>query len=90
MKIGKIKSRVLFKALESKKFFSLSCYLDSYQRHGEYFISIWHNAENMWDIRVALCDYCANEPESEELFRFAEELIGERRIDLTVMSETFL
>lgn len=90
MKIGKIQSRVLSKALESKRFFSLSCYLDSYKRQDEYFISIWHTDENMWDIRVTLCDYCANEPESEELFKFAEELTGKKTIDLTTISEATL
>lgn len=86
MKTGQIKSIVLSKALKSKKFFSLSCYLDRYHIQNEYFVSIWNNVENMWDIKAALLDYCANEPESEELFQFAKELTGKEQIDLTTIS----
>jgi hypothetical protein len=40
----------------------------------------------MWDIKVALLDYCANEPESKELFQFAKELTGKNEIDLITIS----
>lgn len=86
MILGKIKSHVLSKALESKKFFSLSCYLNSYQKQDECFISVWNTDYNTWDLRVALGNYCLNDPESEELFQFAEKLIGEKKIDFTVIS----
>lgn len=90
MKIGKIHSVVLAEALKSKRFFTLSCYLGNFPREGSCFISEWNDTHNMWDIRVALHDYCTNERESEELFRFAKELTGEDKIVFTLVSSTVL
>lgn len=90
MKIGKIKSIVLSKALESKKFFSLSCYLNHYKIEDDCFISRWNTTKNTWDIRVMVFDYCANEPESKDLFKFAEKIIGKKEIDFITITETTL
>lgn len=90
MKIAKIKSVVLDAALRTHKFFTLSCYLDNYTRVEGCFITILNEQQGMWDIRCSIIDYVCNEPESEQLFQFAEELIGRKFIDLEVVSETTL
>lgn len=90
MRIGKLKSDVLSAALE-KKFFSLSCYMQRYQRDDDgTFISPWNPNKETWDLKVALQDYCINERESEDLFNFAEELIGTPAVDLKLVSEAIL
>jgi hypothetical protein len=87
MRLARIQSVVLDKALQSKQFFALSCYLNSFGRTAEgQFISPFNNRENMWDIKVCLMDYCANEYESVQLFEFAQKLIGKKSIDILVVN----
>lgn len=90
MKIAKIKSVVLSEALRTRKFFTLSCYLSSFNRDNDCFITIWNEQQGMWDIRCAILDYISNEMESEQLFQFAGELIGRKAIDLNVVAKTTL
>ena len=87
MRLARIQSVVLDKALESKQFFALSCYLNSFGRTAEgQFISSFNDRENMWNLRVCIMDYCANEPESLKLFEFAQKLIGKKSIDILVVN----
>jgi len=91
MKIGKLKSEVLSSALETKEFFLLSCYMQNFQRDDDgTFISPWNSNKETWDLKVALLDYCVSERESEDLFNFAEELIGTPVVDLKLVSEAIL
>lgn len=90
MKIAKIQSQVLSEALRTRKFFALSCYLGNFTRNEGCFVTTWNEQQGMWDIRCAILDYISNEMESEQLFDFAEELIGRKTIDLKVVAETTL
>lgn len=42
------------------------------------------------DIRLSLFDYTFNEPESEEIWKIAKEVIGEDSIDLKTVSRVVL
>ena len=87
MRLARIQSTVLDKALQSKQFFALSCYLNSFTRTDKgQFISPFNNSENMWNLKVCLMDYCANEVESEQLFEFAQQLLGRKSIDILVVN----
>lgn len=86
MKLAKVKSVVLHKALQSKEFGMLRMYLSSLQKEGEYFITPYNPYCKEWDIRSILSDYFFNEEESESLWSFAENTIGSRRIDLILIS----
>ena len=90
MKIAKIKSIVLTEALRTRNFFALSCYLETFKQSEGCFVTTWNEQQGMWDIRCAILDYTCNEMESEQLFNFAEKLIGRKTIDLKVVAETTL
>lgn len=87
MLIAKVYSKVLNKALESKKFFALDCYLTTFQRTPDgCFISdvVEFEGKPTLSIRLSLEDYCFNEKESADLWILAEKAIGKRTIDLKV------
>ena len=87
MKLAKIQSIVLQNALKSREFFSLSCYLNNFMRTPEgFFVSSYHTDLDMWNLRCALIDYLANEPESEKLFKYALQLTGKESIDFQVLN----
>lgn len=85
MKFARIKSKVLYAALQSNEFGMLKMYLRDFNREGEYFMSTWNSYCNEWYLRSSLCDYFFNEPESKKLWDLAEKTIGHRHIDLTVI-----
>lgn len=83
MKISRVKSQVLAKALDSKQFGVLAMYLDSFTRKGDEFITDYQG-EDM-GIKLCLQDYCFNERESENLWKLAEEMRGAKKIDLKIL-----
>lgn len=85
MKFAKIKSVVLYKALQSKEFGMLKMYLSDFKKEGEYFITPYNPYCQEWDLRSVLSDYFFNEEESESLWELAEKTIGVKNIDLTVI-----
>lgn len=87
MKIAKIKSVVLDKALQDRKnFWTLSVYLGEYNRTEDgCFISEIVKDTDGWttNLRLSLEDYLFNEAgqEAEKLWELAEKLIGKKTID---------
>lgn len=87
MKIAKVRSEVLKKALESREFFALGCYLSSFQRTPDgCFISaiVEFEGKPTLSIRLSIDDYCFNEKESEGIWILAQKVIGRSTIDLEV------
>ena len=83
MKISRVKSRVLAKALDSRKFGILDMYIGSFTREGDEFITTYQDGE--LGIKLCLQDYCFNEQESADLWKLAEEVIGVKKIDLKIL-----
>ena len=83
MKISRVKSRVLAKALDSRKFGVLSMYLDSFTREGDEFITDYQGDE--MGLKLCLFDYFCNEPESAGLWNIAEEILGHKTVDLKIL-----
>ena len=83
MKISRVKSQVLAKALDSKQFGVLAMYLGSFTHEGDEFISTYQDGE--LGIKLCLQDYCFNERESENLWKLAEEVRGAKKIDLKIL-----
>lgn len=87
MKIAKIKSVVLDKALQDRKsFWTLSLYLREYNRTEDgCFISEIVKDTDGWttNLRLSLQDYLFNEggQEADKLWELAEKLIGKKTID---------
>jgi len=87
MKIAKIKSVVLDKALQDRKnFWTLSVYLGEYRRTEDgCFISEIVKDCDGWttNLRLSLHDYFFNEEgqEAEKLWDLAEKLIGKKIVD---------
>lgn len=94
MKIARIRSVVLNKALQDKSFFALRMYLDGVQRdnrNGDFIDElIVDEGKEIPKFKLNLFDYCFNEQESERLYALAKELIGKETIDLQVISITFI
>lgn len=87
MKIAKIKSVVLDKALQDRKnFWTPSVYLGEYNRTEDgCFITEVVKDTDGWttNLRLSLEDYLFNEAgqEAEKLWELAEKLIGKKTID---------
>jgi len=92
MRIAKIKSVVLDKALQDRKnFWTLSVYLGEYRRteDGCFITEVVKEygatAKDPWttNLRLSLQDYFFNEERQEvdKLWNFAEKLIGKKTID---------
>ena len=94
MRLAKVKSVVLDKALKSGRFPSLHMYIAGFggferTSDGCFVSRVVKDSDNkaVLDIRLALEDYFFNEPhEWNELWDFAEKAIGKREIDLTVIN----
>lgn len=86
MRIAKVYSKVLNKALESRKFCGLSLYAGDFWRTEDgCFVSkvVDFGGKPTLDFKLALEDYFFNEyKEGDKLFDFAEEVIGKKEIDL--------
>ena len=87
MKIIKIKSNILQKALQQKEFPLLHRYLNGkYCKSGEYFLSPIHDYCEHCDLENALDFYMCNiMDESEKLLNFAKNTTGKKRIDFEVI-----
>jgi hypothetical protein len=87
MRIAKIKSEVLSKALQDREnFWTLSVYLDEYNRTEDgCFVTEVVKDTDGWttNLRLSLGDYLFNEAgqEAEKLWDLAEKLIGKKTID---------
>ena len=94
MRLAKVKSVVLDKALKSDMFPSLHMYIAGFggferTSDGCFVSRIVKDSDNkaVLDIRLALEDYFFNEAhEWNKLWDFAENVIGKREIDLTVIN----
>lgn len=86
MKIAKVYSRVLSKALESKKFWGLSLYVGDFPKTEDgCFVSrvVNYGGKPTLNLKLALEDYFFNEhKESDGLFDFAEGITGKKEVDL--------
>lgn len=89
MKLAKLKSEVLNKALLSKKFPILSMYIsDCCKRDNEgNFITevVKYDNKPTVSLKLSIEDYFFNEPESEGIWSLAEGIIGEKKIDMEVL-----
>lgn len=86
MKLAKIKSEVLDTALKNpKRFSSLRMYTEHVKKTSDG-LFICEVCEHTTELRLLLEDYCFNEPESEDLFNFAKELIGKSEIDMKMVN----
>lgn len=87
MRIAKIKSEVLSKALQDRKsFWTLSVYLGEYNRTEDgCFVTEVVKDSDGWttNLKLSLHDYLFNEAgqEAEKLWELAEKLIGKKTID---------
>lgn len=96
MKIAKIKSVVLDKALQDRKnFWTLSLYLGEYNRTEDgCFITEVVKDSDGWttNLRLSLHDYLFNEEgqEAEKLWELAEKLIGKKTIDFKCINTVIL
>lgn len=94
MKLAKVKSVVLDKALKSDRFPSLHMYIAGFggferTSDGCFVSRVVKDSDNkaVLDIRLALEDYFFNEAhEWNKLWDFAENVIGKREVDLTVIN----
>lgn len=94
MKLAKVKSVVLDKALQSDEFPSLFMYiagLGGFERtdDGCFISKIVKDCDNkpVLDIKLALEDYFFNEyHEYPSLWKFAENLLGKQLVDLKVIN----
>ena len=94
MKIAKVKSVVLDKALKSDKFPSLHMYIAGFggferTSDGCFVSKVVKDSDNkaVLDLRLALEDYFFNEyHEYPKVWEFAEEVIGKKEVDLTVVN----
>ena len=88
MRLAKVKSRVLTKALDSKKFWCLGMYVGDFKREGDCFISevVIREGKPVLDLKLALFDYGFNEyQEMLKVYEMAEATIGKKEIDLHVL-----
>ena len=93
MRLAKVKSVVLDKALKSDRFPSLHMYIAGFggferTSDGCFVSRVVKGSDNkaVLDIRLALEDYFFNEAyEWNKLWDFAEKAIGKREVDLTVI-----
>lgn len=87
MRIAKIKSEVLSKALQDRKsFWTLSVYLGEYNRTEDgCFVTEVVKDSDGWttNLKLSLHDYLFNEggQEADKLWELAEKLIGKKTID---------
>lgn len=94
MRLAKVKSVVLDKALKSDNFPSLYMYIAGFggferTSDGCFVSRVVKDSSNkaVLDIRLALGDYFFNEAhEWNKLWDFAEKTIGKREVDLTVVN----
>ncbi len=94
MKIAKVKSVVLDKALQSNKFPSLHMYIAGFAGFertddGCFISKIVKDCDNkpVLDIKLALEDYFFNEyHEYPNLWKFAKKLLGKEFVDLKVIN----
>ena len=88
MRLAKVKSRVLAKALDSKKFWCLGMYVGDFKREGDCFICevVTCEGKPTLDIKLALFDYGFNEyQEMLKVYEMAEAIIGKKEIDLHML-----
>ena len=94
MKIAKVQSKVLDKALKSKRFPSLRMYIAGFggferTSDGCFVSKDVKDSDNkaVLEIRLSLEDYFFNEyHECDKLWDFAEQIIGKKEVDLTVIN----
>ena len=86
MRIAKVYSKVLNKALDSGKFWNLHLYTTSFWKDEDgCFISkvVDFDGKPTLELKLALEDYFFNEYwEAQNLFDFANDTIGEKKVDL--------
>lgn len=91
MKLAKVKSVVLDKALQTREFWTLSVYLDSYRRteDGGFLCEVVKDGDKPeLEIKLSLYDYFFNEEGGEalKLWDFAEKTVGKKYVDIEVLN----